>query len=107
MCRYIQLVCVRLGDDDVLVVTADWTRLQTVVLRGVDMSARSWGRFVSSLLTVPHPVHVTLCVTDIDGDTVEGIQTSPHFTGAGHYDRHTDFTFSTVPHRRRKKCCIL
>ena len=104
--RCIRLEVVSLGDD-VLVVTADWTRLQTVVLSGVDMSARGWGRFISSLLTVPHPVHVTLFLTDIDAGTVRRIQTSTHFTGAGYYDRRTDFTFTTVPHRRRKKCCIL
>ena len=94
--RCIRLVSVSLGDD-VLVLTADWTRLQTVVLRYVDMSARSWGRFVSSLLTVRHPVKVTLYDTDIDDDTVEGIRTSPHFTGAGHY-KYRNFTFTTVPH---------
>ena len=114
--RLTQLRCIRLkwvslrdddDDDDVLVLTADWTRLHTVVLQLVYMSARSWGRFVSSLLTVPHPVHVTLYWTDIDADTVGRIQTSPHFTGAGEYDRSDDFTFTTVPHRRRKKCCIL
>ena len=44
------------------------------------MSARSWGRFVSSLLTVRHPVHVTLDKTNIDADTVGWIQTFPHFT---------------------------
>ena len=124
---YITLEHVRLRDDDVLVLTADWTRLQTVVLDNVDMSARSWGRFVSSLLTVPHPVHVTLHWTDIDAPTVRWIQTSPHFTGAGDYDENIDFTFTTVPHtgtrydggrgdsgrsspvphRRGKKCCIL
>ena len=124
--RYIRLDMVSLGDD-VLVLTADWTRLQTVVLRYVYMSDRSWGRFVSSLLTVRHPVHVTLWGTDIDDNTRRRIQTSPHFTGAGRYDRSDDFTFTTVPHtvtrsdggrgdscrsspvqhRRRKKCCIL
>ena len=116
--RFISLSNVRLGDD-VLVVTADWTRLQTVVVGPfVDMSARSWGRFVLSLLTVPHPVQVTLKSTDIDDNTVERIQTSPHFTGAGDYNRH-NFTFttgtrskgrrgdSTAPHRRSRKCCII
>ena len=93
--RRIRLECVSLGDDDVLVLTADWTRLETVVLRSVYMSARSWGRFVSSLLTVPHPVHVTLYKTDMDADTRRRIQTSPDFTGA---DRYGDFTFTTVPH---------
>ena len=99
--RLTQLRCIRLehvslGDDDVLVLTADWTRLRTVVLLRVDMSARSWGRFVSSLLTVPHTVHVTLDDTDIDDRTVRRIQTSPHFTGTGHYIRYFDFTFTTV-----------
>ena len=37
----------------------------------------SWGKFV---LTVPHPVHVTLRITDIDDGTVRRIQTSPDFT---------------------------
>ena len=100
--RFIQLELVKLvGDkvhDDVLVLTTDWTRLQTVVLDRVSMSAGSWGRFVSSLLTVPHSVHVTLYYTDIDASTVEWIQTSQHFTGAGDYDSNDNFTFTTVPH---------
>ena len=100
--RLTQLRCIRLVevslDDDVLVLTADWTRLHTVVLRRVRMSVRSWGRFVSSLLTVPHPVNVTLRNTDIEyADTVGRIQTSPHFTVTRRYDRHY-FTFTTVPH---------
>ena len=78
--RYIELNDIRLGDD-VLVLTADWTRLQTVVLGPiVRMSARRWGRFLSSLLTVPHPVDVTLRDTYIDDDTVGRIRTSPDFT---------------------------
>ena len=77
--RRLQLWCVSLGNDGV-VLTADWTRLQTVVLWNVSMSAGSWGRFVSSLLTVRHPVDVTLDMTNIDAETVRRIQTSPHFT---------------------------
>ena len=119
---YIELGEVRLGDE-VLVLMADWTQLQTVVLDDVDMSDRGWGRFVSSLLTVPHPIHVTLHDTNIDDRTVERVQTSPHFTGAGHYDMYGKLTFTTVPHtgtcydggrgdstaphRRRRKCCIM
>ena len=95
--RYIRLEYVRLGDD-VLVLTADWKRLHTVVLYKVRMSARSWGKFLSSLVTVPHPVYITLRFTDIDAGTVGRIQASPLFTGAGRYDRYTDFTFTTVPH---------
>ena len=121
--RCIQLDWVRLRYDDMLVLTADWTRLQTVVLNGVWMSSLNWGRFLWSLITVSHPVHVTLYDTDIDDSMVERIQTSPHFTGAGHYDRYSDFTFttvphtgtqrnegrgdSTVPHRRSRECCII
>ena len=122
--RYIQLDNVRLGDD-VLVLTADWTRLQTLVLWRVYMSAGSWRRFMWSLLTVPHPVHVTLYKTNIDAYTVGRIQTSPHFAVTGDYDRDTNFTFTTVPqydggrgdsgrsqfttvtHRRSRKCYIL
>ena len=94
--RCIQLGHVRLGDNDVLVLTADWTRLQTVVLRCVRMSDRGWERFVSSLLTVPHPVDVTVRHTNIDDDTMRRIQTSPQFTGAG-YNWSGRFTFSTAP----------
>ena len=90
--RYIRLVEVSLLDDDVLVLTADWTRLQTVMLGPrVYMTARSWGRFMSSLLTVPHPVHVTLRYTNIDADMERRIRTSPRFTC-----RLRGFT--TVPH---------
>ena len=111
--RCIQLWNVSMGDDDddddddVLVLTADWTRLQTVVLWNVRMSAWAWGRFVSGLFTVRHPVDVTLRETDIDDDTMGRIKTSPHFTMTGRYDRETDFEFTTVPHRRSKKCCIM
>ena len=94
--RYIQLDDVRLGYDGV-VLTADWTRLHTLVLCYVDMSAGSWRRFLSSLLTVPHPVNVTLLLTNIDADTVGRIQTSPNFTRAG-YGWYDKFTFTTVPH---------
>ena len=99
--RYISLEDVWLGDDG-MVLTADWTRLQTVALHGVRMSARRWGRFVTSLLTIRHPVDITLCTTSIDADTVRRIQTSPRFTGAGDYDKYRDFTFTTVPHTRKR-----
>ena len=95
--RYIQLVNVKLGDD-VLVLTADWTRLRTVVLFAVHMSDRTWGRFVLSLLTVPHPVHVTLDKTNIDASLVGRIYTSLHFTGTGDYNKYDNFKFTTVPH---------
>ena len=94
--RYIQLEHVRLGDDGP-VLTADWTRLKTVVLRSVYMSAGSWGRFVSSLLTVPNPVDVTLEMAHIDASSLRRIQTSPHFTVTDDYDGYYRFTFTTVP----------
>ena len=104
--RYIRLEYVRLKDDDVLVLTADWTRLQTLDLRFVDMSARAWGRFLSSLLTVPRPVHVTLDKTNIDDGTVVGIRTSPDFTvtedsGRNEYGTYVMLKFTTVTSRMR------
>ena len=83
-------------DDDMLVLTADWTRLTTVVLYHVRMSGRRWGRFLSSLLTIRHSVHVTLEMTNIDDNTVGRIQTSPHFTVTRDYKRSSKFTFTTV-----------
>ena len=77
--RYIRLVSVTMGDDGV-VLTDNWTRLHTVVLQGVKMSSRSWRMFISSFLTIPHPVHVTLDDTHIDLHTLKRILTSPHFT---------------------------
>ena len=105
--RCIQLARFYLGVDDVLVLTTDWTRLRTVVLFDVRMSAGSWRGFVSSLLTVPHPVHVTLLDTNIDYDTRRRIQTSPHFTvtqdGGGRWGSE-HLVFTTVP---RRICCII
>ena len=104
--RCIWLVSVILEDDGV-VLTANWTRLRTVVLRNVYMSTRSWGRFVSSLLTVRHPVDVTLHHTNIADDVWRRIQTSPHFSvtqnGDGRWNSEP-FVFSTVP---RRICCII
>ena len=106
--RCIELINVRLGDDDdILVLTADWTRLQTVVLHRVDMPAVSWGRFLSSLLTVPHPVHVTLDETNIDAERRRRIRTPPHFTvtqDGGGRSYSEPLVFTTVPRRR---CCII
>ena len=114
--RYVQLEYVSLGKEG-MVLTANLSRLKTIVLRTVDMSAWSWEMFVYSLLTVPHHVDVTLHGTNIDTDTVRRIQTSSHFIGAGDYDR-LYFKFTTIPcveteydwerrGRKGKKCCIL
>ena len=76
---YIALGCVDLGDDG-LVVTADMARLQEVWLYVVHMSAGSWGRFISSLLTLHRAVRVILRTTNEDDVTLRRMQTSPHFT---------------------------
>ena len=75
----IELDGVRLGDDGVEVTDA-MTRLRTVVLRGVFMTAEAWDRFLTGLLTLPQSVSVVLRVTDIDEGTVRRIRTSPRVT---------------------------
>ena len=97
---FMQLEWVDLRDNDGLVLTADWTHLKTIVLRSVYMT--DWERFVSSLLTVLHPVQVTIVGTDLN--ILWMIQDSPHFTG-GEFDEskntkpftHYNITFTTVP----------
>ena len=88
------LLRVRLGDDGVEVTDA-MTRLRTVVLDHVDMTAEAWDRFFTSLLTLPQSVRVTLVQTYIYHGTVRRIQTSPRLTvtrdGNG-YDRTLEFT---------------
>ena len=98
----IDLGSVRLGDDGVEVTDA-MTRLKTVELHDVDMTARAWDRFVSSLLTLPQSVSVLLHDTNIDEGTVRRIQTSPRVTVTKD-DRKRDggrwyemLEFTTVP----------
>ena len=97
----VRLVMVKLGDKGVEVTDA-MTQLQTVVLRDVDMSAGSWGRFVSSLLNLPQSVSVRLEWTDIDRKTVDRIRTSPNVTvtrdeGRGEKGRYRMLEFTTSP----------
>ena len=120
-----QLVCIRLegvdldedsenyesdDDDDMTSLNDDvfegmdaMTRLRTVVLYNVSMTAGAWDRFVSSLLTLPQSVSVVLRTTNIDEGTVRRIQTSPRVTVTrddekryewGRYER---LDFTTVP----------
>ena len=101
-----QLVRVELWDvslgDDGLEVTDAMTRLRTVVLRSVSMTAGAWNRFVSSLLTLPQSVSVVIDTTDIDEGTVRRIHTSNRVTVTrddgrdkdGYYKR---LEFKTVP----------
>ena len=101
--EWIRLVNVSLGDDRVRV--ADMTQLRTVGLYGVHMSAGSWRRFVSDLLTLSQSVCVILEMTDIDRERVRKIRTSPsikvtHDDGMNEYGRYVRLEFTTSPSRR-------
>ena len=108
-----QLVWIRLENIrlleyfDGLTVTDAMTRLRTVVLDFVRMTAGAWDRFVSSLLTLPQSVRVRLRDTDIDKTR---IRTSPRLTvtrddgernarGRNRYGRYEILEFTTVPSR--------
>ena len=88
-----------LGDDGLDV--TDMIQLQTVVLNCVCMSVERWGRFVSSLLTLPQSVCVRLHGTNIDDGTVRRIQTSPRFNVTRDDERngylYERLDFTTVP----------
>ena len=107
-----QLVRVELGDvslgDDGIKVTDDMTRLRTVVLDNVFMTAAGWDRFVTGLLSLPQSVSVVLHKTDIDEGTVRRIQTSDRVTVTRDYGeryksgerdgrRYERLEFTTVP----------
>ena len=104
-----QLVRIRLENvslyDDVLEVTDAMTRLRTVRLAFVSMTAGVWDRLVSSLLTLPQSVSVVLRGTDIDEGTVRRIWTSNRVTvtlddGVTEWDwygRYERLEFTTVP----------
>ena len=77
---HIGLVFINLGDNATLLVTPHMSQLQEVKLTKVEMSGRRWTEFVESLLKVQHKVTVILEETNIDGDTVDTISNSPHFT---------------------------
>ena len=102
-----QLVRVELGDvslgEDGVGVTDAMTRLRTVVLDLVSMTAGAWDRFLSSLLSLPQSLSVVLGLTNIDEGTVKRIRTSDRVTvseddrerdGRGRYGR---LEFMTVP----------
>ena len=75
----VQLSGVSLGDDGVEVTDA-MTRLRTVELYFVNMTAGAWDRFLSSLLILPQSVSVVLQWTDIDEGTMRRIRTSDRVT---------------------------
>ena len=90
--------------DDGLVVT-NMTRLQTVVLLDINMSARLWGMFLTSLLNLYKAVHVISRDTNIDVETVRRVHSSPRITVTRDgrvrdaFDRYymLDFTTSSSP----------
>ena len=99
----IELGVVSLGDDGMEGADAI-TRLRTVRLAFVSMTAGAWDRFVSSLLTLPQSVSVVLEYTDIDEGTVRRrIQTSNRVTvtrdDGERYEsgRYVRLEFTTVP----------
>ena len=97
----IELGYVRLGDD-VVKGTDAMTRLRTVVLHHVFMTAGTWAKFVSSLLNLPQSVSVVLHKTNIDEGTVRRIHTSPHVTvtrdvRARYESMYGMLNFTTVP----------
>ena len=75
----VELWYVSLGDDGVGVTDA-MTRLRTVRLYTVSMTAGAWDRFVLSLLSLPQSVRVELDDTNIDEGTMRRIQTSDRVT---------------------------
>ena len=74
----IELVMVDLGQDE-LVMTG-MSRLQTVMLRYVNMTPKSWGNFVTTLLHLNQVVHVVLEKTNIDYQTTLRIRNEPRLT---------------------------
>ena len=102
-----QLKCIRLdhvslGGNGVEVTDA-MTRLRTVVLCDVAMTAAAWDRFLTSLRILPQSVRVRLEYTDIDEGTVWRIQTSPRVTVTKDDEKRYEFgmysrmEFTTVP----------
>ena len=96
----IQLWRISLDDDGV--VLTDMKRLQTINLRHMYMAARNWDKFLTSLLTFHQAVHVTLEWTDIDGDTVSRLKTSPRLIvtqdgGRDESSKYVRLEFATVP----------
>ena len=97
----VELEDVSLGDDG-FGVTDAMTRLRTVVLDNVGMTAGAWDRFVTSLLTLPQSVSVLLRNTNIDEGTVWRILTSGRITISwdyvkNKYGQYERLEFTTVP----------
>ena len=93
--------------DDGVETTDAMTRLRTVVLYDVHMTAVGWDRSVSNLLALPQSVCVVLDDTNIDEETVRRIQASNCITitrDDGRRDwigRYVRLQFKTVPSQTR------
>ena len=94
--RDIRLYHVSLGDDG-MVLTADWTRLQSVELQRVSMSEKNWEKFIDSLLTIRHPVDVKILDTYTGSYTRMRIRKSDHFSVTGDSGGPRSLEFTTVP----------
>ena len=86
--------------EDTVVLTRDMIRLETLGLYEVNMSAVSWNRFISDLLSIQHPVDVKLWDTNIDQDTRRMVHTSSQLRVKESYDGFFIFTvFQNPPNR--------
>ena len=100
---HIHLERVSLNDDGLVV--KNMTRLQTIVLLDINMSAKLWGMFLTSLLNLKQAVHIISRDTNIDRETVRRVHNSPRITVTRNvrvrdaFDRYymLDFTTSSSP----------
>ena len=76
---HIKLEDIDLGDDGTVLVTPHMTQLQKVELDFVEMSARRWTEFLSSLQHVPQLTHIKLSSSIDLGDACTLLLT-PHMT---------------------------
>ena len=61
-----------------LTLTPLMTNIKRVELWDVKMTARSWGVFIASLLTIQHGFDILLLSTNIDDESVSIVRSSPH-----------------------------
>ena len=79
--------------EDTVVLTSGMRRLKKLELRSVKMSAISWERCVSGLLSIRHSVDVELWHTNVDDDTVHMIQSLLDYTVTRDYkgEQHDNY----------------
>ena len=76
--RTLDLFRLDMGEKPLLLVPG-MDRLERVRVLIVIMSADSWNKFITSLLSVPHEFEIDLVSTNIDDDSVSIVQSSPEF----------------------------